>query len=232
MVLVLHVHDERLAFRHGGGRELEGQNGDLRGEHGDQYNHTRETCTTRALGPEAAPDAPGTIPRLAFHRAKLSSSASSLAYSSTDFAAPGLYPALPVLSQWSSHVAQSHRLAWGGGGGEIILFVLQRDVFMFNKILRQSNAGRLTGADMMWWGLRYKRVAETGPADGRGCIRRYQTIDRFPTRATALCRDYALYRALSDGWLAERGVCGSSQRRHRFGPLRRCVREDGPLTAV
>jgi hypothetical protein len=38
------------------------------------------------------PDAPGTIPSEAFHLAKLSSSASSFAYSSADFAAPSLYP--------------------------------------------------------------------------------------------------------------------------------------------
>lgn len=45
----------------------------------------------RTLGPEAgAVEAPGAIPKLAFQRAKLSSSASILAYSSTLFAAVGL----------------------------------------------------------------------------------------------------------------------------------------------
>lgn len=44
----------------------------------------------RTLGPVAGPAAPGTIPRLAFHRAKLSSLASRLAYSSTLFTAVGL----------------------------------------------------------------------------------------------------------------------------------------------
>ena len=46
---------------------------------------------SRTLGPEAgAVEAPGAIPKLAFQRAKLSSSASIFAYSSTLFAAVGL----------------------------------------------------------------------------------------------------------------------------------------------
>ncbi len=52
------------------------------------------------LGPSAAPvAAPGTMPRDAFQRARLSSSASSLAYSSADLAAPGLYPVVAKLAQ-------------------------------------------------------------------------------------------------------------------------------------
>lgn len=42
------------------------------------------------FGPVAGAADPGTMPSDAFHRAKLSSSASSCAYSSADFAAPGL----------------------------------------------------------------------------------------------------------------------------------------------
>jgi hypothetical protein len=44
------------------------------------------------LGPVAGPEAPGTRPKLAFQRAKLSSSASNSAYSSALLAALGLYP--------------------------------------------------------------------------------------------------------------------------------------------
>jgi len=52
------------------------------------------TRSEHAFGPEtaAAVVEPGTMPKDAFHRAKLSSSASRLAYSSAVFAAPGLYP--------------------------------------------------------------------------------------------------------------------------------------------
>ena len=39
---------------------------------------------------------PGAMPRLAFHRARLSSSASSCAYSATDFFSPSLYPSVSV----------------------------------------------------------------------------------------------------------------------------------------
>lgn len=49
-------------------------------------------CVKLALGPEAGSPDPGTMPREAFQRAKLSSSASRLAYSAADLAAPGLYP--------------------------------------------------------------------------------------------------------------------------------------------
>lgn len=41
-------------------------------------------------------DEPGAMPRLAFQRARLSSSASSLAYSSTLFSSPTLYPSVSV----------------------------------------------------------------------------------------------------------------------------------------
>lgn len=56
-----------------------------------QYTWKFTEHKQHTLGPVASPPAaPGTIPSDAFQRAKLSSSASSLAYSSADFAAPGL----------------------------------------------------------------------------------------------------------------------------------------------
>lgn len=56
----------------------------------DEYDLSKhEHCAKLALGPLVFPSDPGTMPREAFQRAKLSSSASSLAYSSADLAAPG-----------------------------------------------------------------------------------------------------------------------------------------------
>ena len=62
----------------------------LREDRSDDEYDTNAASMTRTRGPLAGPDAPGTIPRLAFHRAKLSSSASSWAYSSMVFAVPAL----------------------------------------------------------------------------------------------------------------------------------------------
>lgn len=54
------------------------------------------SCDKLTLGPLVSPPEPSAVmPNDAFHRAKLSSPASSLAYSSVDFTAPGLYPTAP-----------------------------------------------------------------------------------------------------------------------------------------
>lgn len=54
------------------------------------YRFLSVSTSQRTLGPVLLPAAPGTTPRLAFHRAKLSSCASSWAYSSMLFTAVGL----------------------------------------------------------------------------------------------------------------------------------------------
>ena len=55
-------------------------------DHEIQY---KQHWGVHTFGPEVSPlCAPGVIPRLAFHRAKLSSSASSWAYSSAVFSGP------------------------------------------------------------------------------------------------------------------------------------------------
>ena len=57
----------------------------------DEYDLSKHEHCKLALGPLLLPSEsfPGTMPREAFQRAKLSSSASSLAYSSADLATPG-----------------------------------------------------------------------------------------------------------------------------------------------
>lgn len=62
------------------------------------------TKRSRTLGAAGSAPVPGVIPKLAFQRARLSSSASSCAYSATDFFSPGLYPSVSEESnreRWS-----------------------------------------------------------------------------------------------------------------------------------
>lgn len=85
-----------------------------------QLQLTLVSVNKLTLGPSAAPvAAPGTMPRDAFQRAKLSSSASSLAYSSADLAAPGLYPVKTRLARrtYRAYV----RTTWRRGRQEIAL---------------------------------------------------------------------------------------------------------------
>jgi len=73
------------------------------------------------LGPEAEPEeAPGTMPKLAFQRAKLSSSASSFAYSSKLLAAVSLNPVELSMRFCPSLVAGDDYGTWGSGWGQII----------------------------------------------------------------------------------------------------------------
>ena len=73
------------------------------------------------LGPLAEPPvAPGTTPKLAFQRAKLSSSASSFAYSSMLLAAVGLYPVESSVRSLPGLVANDDHGTWGGTWGQIV----------------------------------------------------------------------------------------------------------------
>jgi hypothetical protein len=84
------LKDELLVSRERGRVKFESEHSDLTktrvGATRSDVNGSRHTLG-RLVSP-AGP--PGRMPRVAFQRARLSSSASSLAYSSTDFAAVGL----------------------------------------------------------------------------------------------------------------------------------------------
>ena len=101
------------------------------------------------LGPLPEVVAPGTMPKLAFQRASDSSSASSFAYSSTLFAAPGLYPAEPAgecgLGPWKRDSDVTGR----GGGREVVFLVLHCRVQMISTVCARGDSGALTGADML-----------------------------------------------------------------------------------
>ena len=98
-----------------------------------------------ALGPEAAVAAPGTIPSDAFQRFKLSSLASSWAYSSADLAAATLYPGQTRLSSVMPKEVYDLKITWSGGGGQFILIFVLKRVNHCQDVKRNSG---LT-ADMM-----------------------------------------------------------------------------------
>lgn len=73
------------------------------------------------LGPLAESPAPGTTPKLAFQRARLSSSASSFAYSSKLLAAPSLNPVELSVRSCPSLVANGDYGTWGGGWDQLVV---------------------------------------------------------------------------------------------------------------
>lgn len=79
-----------------------------------------------AFGPLVSTLAPGTIPSDAFQRVKLSSSASSWAYSSVLFATVGLYPWNQGYLSVTRHLVLliAISMTWSEGGLEIILVVV------------------------------------------------------------------------------------------------------------
>lgn len=80
------------------------------------------------LGPVAVVAAPGTMPKLAFQRAKLSSSASSFAYSSKLLAAVSLNPVEFLVRSRTGLIAGGDYYTWGGSWDQIIFILgLNRD---------------------------------------------------------------------------------------------------------
>ena len=113
------VDADFLARRESGRVEFQGQHSHLVAVT-DKSPSSSCPHVTVTLGPLAEPPAaPGTMPKLAFQRAKLSSSASNFAYSSRLLAAVGLYPIELSVRSCPGLVASDNYGTWCGTRGQI-----------------------------------------------------------------------------------------------------------------